>query len=126
QTFFINSHNLAEVQRICDQIAIIDEGKVLLSGATEELRKRLSAKQKYRIRVVENIEEAERIAKQAEYVDELTIEADTLVVKINSPYDNNALLMRALLDAGLRLVEFAEEEASLEDVYLETVKGGVR
>jgi ABC-2 type transport system ATP-binding protein len=126
QTFFINSHNLAEVQRICDQIAIIDEGKVLLSGATEELRKRLSAKQKYRIRVVENIEEAERIAKQAEYVDEVTIEADTLVVKINSPYDNNALLMRALLDAGLRLVEFAEEEASLEDVYLETVKGGDR
>ena len=27
QTFFINSHNLAEVQRICDKIAIIDEGK---------------------------------------------------------------------------------------------------
>jgi ABC-2 type transport system ATP-binding protein len=34
QTFFINSHNLTEVQRICDRIAIIDEGKILLSGDT--------------------------------------------------------------------------------------------
>ncbi len=126
QTFFINSHNLAEVQRICDKIAIIDEGRVLLSGETRELRNRLSAQQKYRIRVVEKIEEAERIIKQADYVDEVTIEADTLVARICSPYENNTLLMRILLDAGLRLIEFAEEETTLEDVYLQAVKGGDR
>ncbi|MBS3796064.1 MAG: ABC transporter ATP-binding protein [Candidatus Thorarchaeota archaeon] len=32
QTFLINSHNLAEVDRICDHIAIIDEGKILASA----------------------------------------------------------------------------------------------
>lgn len=126
QTFFINSHNLAEVQRICDKIAIIDEGRVLLSGETRELRDRLAAQQKYRIRVVENIEEAERIVKQADYVEEVTIEADALVARINSPYENNTHLMKTLLDAGFRLIEFAEEETTLEDVYLQTVNGGDR
>ncbi|MHA1636909.1 MAG: ABC transporter ATP-binding protein, partial [Candidatus Thorarchaeota archaeon] len=49
QTFFINSHNLGEVQRICDSIAIIDEGKILLTGRTEELRRTLYTRQIYRI-----------------------------------------------------------------------------
>jgi hypothetical protein len=32
--------------------------------------------------------------------------------------------MQALLSDGIKIVEFSEEEASLEDLYLEVVKGG--
>ncbi len=124
QTFFINSHNLAEVQRICDRIAIIDEGKILLAGKTSELREKLQAQQEFRIRVDSDLSEAETIAKSAEYVESVETEVDSLLVVITDPINNNSRLMRSLLDAGVKIVEFAEEEATLEDLYLEVIKGG--
>lgn len=124
QTFFINSHNLAEVQRICDRIAIIDEGKILITGKTAELREKLQAQQEFRIRVAGNLSEAEAIAKSTDYVESVHTEVDSLLVVINDPINNNSKLMRTLLDAGVKIVEFAEEEATLEDLYLEVIKGG--
>ncbi|MFQ5831723.1 MAG: ATP-binding cassette domain-containing protein [Candidatus Thorarchaeota archaeon] len=124
QTFFINSHNLAEVQRICDRIAIIDEGKILLAGKTAELREKLQAQQEFRIRVHGDLSEAEAIAKSTDYVESVQTEVDSLLVVITDPINNNSRLMRTLLDAGVKIVEFAEEEATLEDLYLEVIKGG--
>jgi len=126
QTFFINSHNLAEVQRVCDRIAIIDEGKILLSGNTQELRAKLQATQNFRIRVVNNLEKAESIAKATDFVTSVEKEADSLIVTIEDPFGNNSTLMESLLSQGIRLVEFAEEEATLEDLYLEVIKGGAK
>ncbi len=126
QTFFINSHNLAEVQRVCDRIAIIDEGKILLSGNTQELRAKLQATQNFRIRVVNNLEKAESIAKATDFVTSVEKEADSLIVTIEDPFSNNSTLMESLLSQGIRLVEFAEEEATLEDLYLEVIKGGAK
>ncbi len=47
-----------------------------------------------------------------------------MLVTIENPTENNSQLMRDLLNAGVNIVEFAEEEASLEDLYLEVLKGG--
>ncbi len=124
QTFFINSHNLAEVQRICDRITIIDEGKILLAGETKDLLKRLSAKQEFRVRVYGDLEKAHSIISSQQYVEEARIEADTIVMKIQNPFENNSRLIKSLVDAGVNIIEFAEEEATLEELYLQTIKGG--
>lgn len=124
QTFFINSHNLPEVQRVCDRIAIIDEGKILLQGKTQELRSKLLAKQKFRIRIVGDVEKASSIAKGMNFVEDVNHEIDSVIVTIENPTENNSSLMQSLLSQGIKIVEFAEEEASLEDLYLEVVKGG--
>jgi len=124
QTFFINSHNLAEVQRICDNIAIIDEGRILLSGDTKELRSRLQASQNFRIRVANDLEEALLIAKSMDFVTSAEKEADSIIVTIEAPDSNNSILMQSLLSRGIKIIEFAEEEATLEDLYLDVIKGG--
>ncbi|MHA1653355.1 MAG: ATP-binding cassette domain-containing protein [Candidatus Thorarchaeota archaeon] len=121
-TFFINSHNLAEVQRICDRIAIIDQGEILLAGETDDLRSRLKVEQVFRIRVTNDVAKAASVARSAEFVREVSTEADTIVVKIADPSSNNSRLMRMLLDAGVNIVEFAEEEVTLEDLYLSVIR----
>ena len=126
QTFFINSHNLSEVQRMCDKIAIIDEGKILLSGDTQELRTRFQTSQDFRIRVVDDLEKAGSIAESLDFVTSVKKEADTIVVTIEDPFTNNSTLMQSLLSQGIKLVEFAEEEATLEDLYLDVIKGGAK
>jgi len=124
QTFFINSHNLPEVQRVCDRIAIIDEGKIILQGNTQELRSKLLTKQEFRVRIVGDVMKAESIAKSQHFVENIRSEIDSIILPIEDPIENNSALMQALLFAGIKIVEFSEEEATLEDLYLEVLKGG--
>jgi ABC-2 type transport system ATP-binding protein len=42
KTIFLSSHNLDEVQRICNRIALIDRGEIKLYGETESLRRGMS------------------------------------------------------------------------------------
>jgi ABC-2 type transport system ATP-binding protein len=126
QTVFINSHNLAEVQRICDRIAIIDDGKIVLSGTTRELLAKLQVQQEFRIRVSDDLSKAKSVVEGQEYVLSIKPEVDSLLVAIRDPVENNSKLMRALLDASVNIIEFAEEEVSLEDLYLDAIMGGDR
>jgi ABC-2 type transport system ATP-binding protein len=41
RTIMLASHNMAEVDAICDRVAIIDRGKILAEGTPEELKRRL-------------------------------------------------------------------------------------
>ena len=125
QTFLINSHNLPEVQRVCDRIAIIDEGKILLQGRTQELRSKLLAKQEFRIRVVGDVEKAASIAGSMGFVEDVKQEVDSIIVTIEDPMENNSSLMQTLIMQGIKIIEFSEEAATLEDLYLEVVKGGI-
>ena len=123
QTFFINSHNLSEVQRICDRIAIIDKGRILLSGKTEELRSKLQASQNFTIRVFNDLDKALSIARSMEFVTSAEKEVDSIQVTIDDPIGNNATLMQSLLSQGVRIIEFAEDAATLEDLYLDVIGG---
>jgi len=123
QTVFINSHNLAEVQRICDRIAIIDDGKIILYGTTRELLSQLQVQQEFRIRVSDGMSEAQSLVESQEYVLSVKPEVDSLLVAIRDPIENNSKLMRALLDASVNIIEF-EEEVSLEDLYLDAIMRG--
>jgi sodium transport system ATP-binding protein len=49
RTVLVTSHNLDEVQRICEKVAIIDEGKVVESGAIDVLSSRIWAGRKVTI-----------------------------------------------------------------------------
>ncbi|MFW9918151.1 MAG: ATP-binding cassette domain-containing protein [Candidatus Thorarchaeota archaeon] len=125
QTFFINSHNLAEVQRLCDRIAIIDKGQILLSGKTKDLQSSLQTCQNFTIRVAENLDEALSIAKSMTFVTSAEKDDNSIRVAIEDPIGNNSTLMQSLLSRGVRIIEFAEEEATLEDLYLGVINGGV-
>jgi ABC-2 type transport system ATP-binding protein len=43
KTIFLSSHNLDEVQRICNRIALIDRGEIKLYGELEQLQRERSA-----------------------------------------------------------------------------------
>jgi ABC-2 type transport system ATP-binding protein len=43
RTIILATHNMAEVEAICDRVAIIDRGKIIAEGTPEELRRSLGA-----------------------------------------------------------------------------------
>lgn len=50
-TVFITSHHLAEVEKLCDRIAIMNEGKIQVCGSMIELRRLLGSVERYIVEV---------------------------------------------------------------------------
>ena len=112
RTVFMSSHVLSEVERVCDRIALIRKGELVLLSSMEELRK-LAARQ---VRVF-FAEDVPVIAVPGSEVIETGPRSWTL--KIEGPL---APLLRAIATLPVRDMEI--EEAKLEDVILKYYRDG--
>jgi ABC-2 type transport system ATP-binding protein len=112
-TLFLNSHLLAETERVCQRVGILYRGKVVREGRLEDLCRSSS---QYRVRFSPGADAGAVTAAgfQPGRLDgEWRCEADT-------PQRLNEALDRAR-QAGALVVEVAPEEKDLEDVLAEAV-----
>jgi ABC-2 type transport system ATP-binding protein len=121
RTVFLSSHLLDEVEKICDQVAIIDQGNVLMQGPIEAVARGGKPAIRFRCRPVEK---AAQVFSADPRVEDLTRDADSLVVTINAA-DRAQVdqvtgeLNRRLVEAGVEVYSIATERVSLEKRFLE-------
>lgn len=121
KTVFLNSHLLSEVEMICDQIAVIKNGRVVaggslaeLTGGAVEVQARVSGL---------TAETADRLAA----IGRMTQPEEGLVrIMVDNP-DDVPRLARVLISGGAELYELTQKHRSLEDVFIDLVReeGGV-
>ncbi|MEN6343020.1 MAG: ABC transporter ATP-binding protein [Methanospirillum sp.] len=113
----INSHHLDEIQRIGDQVAILDKGHLSALGSVEALR-RGTGPRRYGIRLAPGADraQAEHVLAAAGAAD-LAWDEDELVLSL-PPELPPAALLSALLSAGIGVEEARYRTHSLEEVYL--------
>ena len=56
-TILLSSHDMAEVESLCTRIAILNQGKIIVVGTTEQLAKKVN--KKYSIKIIDENEEKE-------------------------------------------------------------------
>jgi ABC-2 type transport system ATP-binding protein len=120
-TIFLNSHDLDEVQRICSRIAILKNGKIMVSDTLENLRNRLAAPS---IEIVfadrDKAAAASGLVSAVEHVEGCEQRDNLLVVTLDNNGSSSALLS-LLVEKGIAVEEMKKVTKSLEEVYLETV-----
>ncbi len=123
RTFFINSHNLAEVERLCTKVGILNRGKLVALDSPSNLRKLLSSE----IPIIKMgfIEWNNKIP---------PIITDFAVELIDSCVEEKYLkfairrddiipeIIEVLVKHKVKIREIVHETPSLEDVYLELVE----
>jgi ABC-2 type transport system ATP-binding protein len=112
RTVLLSSHLMAEVQQICDRVAVIDRGRIIAESTVEDLRGDgelvVSAAPSDTAReVLQSHPEVRAVA----LVDGL------LRVQVDAKYASE--LARSLVGAGVALSELRREERQLEDVFIE-------
>ena len=112
-TVLISSHVLHEIEHICDRIAIMSRGKVVVQGKVGDLLGRGDALE---VRV-ESLEEATRILSGAPWVQGVVRESDRLVV--SAPLDAAATITKLLADHGVYISGLKPREQSLEQYFLD-------
>jgi ABC-2 type transport system ATP-binding protein len=122
KTVLLSSHNLDEVQRICNRIALIDRGEIKLYGELEILRQKMG-----RSGIV--IETSEVIPDQVlEAVKKQTQLGFREMNKTNLIFENReggakvSDIVTFLAGYGVKIEKADRQEASLEDLYASILK----
>ncbi|WP_129672284.1 ABC transporter ATP-binding protein [Candidatus Chloroploca sp. Khr17] len=114
QTIFLCSHQLHEVEQVCERVAILKAGRLLAEGQVAAL---LQRDQRLRVRIEGDASKAIALLQALPWVAGVETAADHLIVV--TPTSRAAELNAYLAAAGVPVAELAPELSSLEDFFLE-------
>jgi ABC-2 type transport system ATP-binding protein len=111
-TVLLSSHQLPEVQDLCDRVAIVDSGRVVYEGALADLRRQGGAG--YRLRSTDDAR-ALQIAREQPGIDSAL--AAEHGIGFQAEEQQVAELSLALGRAGVGIIGLTPELATLEDLF---------
>lgn len=121
KTIFLSSHNLDEVQRICNRIALIDRGEIKLYGELESLRQKMGRD----VVVIETVQYIpESLLAELKSLPHLGLKEKKERTLIFSPQKGTEIsdIISFLAGRGVKIEEAAKKEASLEEMYSTILK----
>jgi len=123
-TVFMSSHILADVERICDRVAIINHGRLVVEATVEELQARY-ALPIFVLQVEKAVETTvialtERIRKRP-WTTSLTVDRDEIRVGTADVEVAGPELLRLIAESGVQLIRYERIRPSLEDIFLRLV-----
>lgn len=136
KTILLSSHILTELAELCDSIAILEHGHLVVSGPMEEIQRQVSAHRMLRLQVLSDWNMAEKLLTAYPGIRQIfPSETDTLLpsggvtrqVDIEFTGDTSATadLLSALVQGDVRLASFSEVTTDLEEAFLRLTKGEV-
>ncbi|MDD5082212.1 MAG: ABC transporter ATP-binding protein [Dehalococcoidales bacterium] len=115
-TLFLTTHNMTEAERLCQQVAVVRQGKLLAVGPPDELRKRVGTP---RIEITgkgftQNILDSLR---QRPEIVAVELKNDHLSLQLRSDTDT-APLVSLIVSGGAQIEEVHRGRANLEEVFI--------
>lgn len=118
KTIIISSHILTELSGFCSHIALMNEGKIVLQGAVDEIQQKVFDSRKIRVSVLENCDQAVRLIKEFPDTKIVTIQDNEITVEISAGESELAALNSHLVSKGIKVFSFGEEKTDLEDLFM--------
>jgi ABC-2 type transport system ATP-binding protein len=118
QTILLTTHNMEEADTLCQQIAILDHGKVLAAGSPAELKRDLGADTVITVTVDGPATPVQDAARAIQGVRRAERDGATVRVFAPQPAGVLARLAEAASRAGLTVRDATSRPPSLETVYL--------
>lgn len=122
-TVLFSTHILSDVERICDQVLVINKGQAVLAGTLSEIR----AHHRHNTYLLEfaTIKEAEKFTTREELKNKniLVIKKEkTVTIKLKEKTVDGVFLLKVLSQMGIVPLKFLQVEPSLEDLFEEVIK----
>lgn len=118
-TIIYTTHYMEEVEIICDRVIILDKGKILASGTTDELKKLASIEEKITVEVNNLDEKYIKEIKKGKNIAEVTYTNNMLLVTYKEGDNNLVSLMDYLKKESIKYNKIYSERPTLNDVFLE-------
>lgn len=127
-TLMLTTQYLEEVDELADRIAVIDEGRIIAQGTSEELKSQVAAdvievKLANREQLQPAVEAVQRFGTQAPQTEEGT---GLLTMPVADGAQSLIQVVRRLDEANIELVDLRLRRPSLDDVFLNLTGGTAR
>jgi ABC-2 type transport system ATP-binding protein len=119
-TVFLSTHNLAEAEQLCHRIAIF-RTRLLTVDTPQNLRQHIF-RRRVNVRLEKVTDTVVEAIKKLSFVKSISREKDLLSIELADTEKEVPELVQAIVVAGARVIEVAEEHHSLEEVYLSLVR----
>ena len=116
-TVFLTTHYLEEADALCDRLAIIDHGRIVIEGTPDALKRQVAG-DVITIGVDGARDAALELLRGQKFVREAGIEAEALRIYVDSGESAMPLVLRLLDRAGIPLTTLSLSRPSLDDVFL--------
>jgi len=117
-TIVVSSHLLSVMEEFCDEVAVINKGKLCVCGEVEDLR---SYKKQIVILEVGQMAKSLKLLSDQSWIEE-TQAVDQRVLKVKLRNSNPAELNEFLVRGGIPVHSLALQKKSLKDLFLELTK----
>jgi ABC-2 type transport system ATP-binding protein len=123
-TVFMSTHILNDVERVCDRVAILNLGHLVVEGPIDELLDRY-AQPIYELEPEPqqpgSIERLAGVLRGQAWAREIRTTPDTVRVFVNDPRVAGPAILPLVVSSGVNLVRYERARPSLEDVFLRLV-----
>jgi len=114
-TIFLTSHNMSVVERLCDRIAFINQGKILRIGTKEDVKKLGQAEIKIEVTILENKNLLKNELINQNFIKNIDDTKRGFIIYLNSRNNYKDLL---LILGKYNVIKVKELDISLEDLFL--------
>jgi len=119
RTVVLTTHYIEEAERLCDRVAIMDEGKIVAMGTPRELQQKSQAQSRIQIVCAQRLESS-LLPKWPDAVQSLLdTDGRTLTVYSTRPARTLVEIVKWLDQEGLQLEDVHLKKPTLEDVFVE-------
>ena len=118
-TIVYTTHYMEEVELLCDRVIILDKGKILATGTTDELKELAKIEEKISIEINDlDINYIDKI-KELKNVDDVKYSSNILLVTYKKGKNNLVEIMEYLKKNNIKYNKIYSERPTLNDVFLE-------
>lgn len=125
KTILISSHILPELAEMCDEIGVIDQGKLMVHGSVAEIQAQLMGEKLITVRYQAgyDLNLAKQFFEENPFVSSIQITKNQLNFRFTgSEEDQLRLIKQVVVQQDAPILSFAEDEKDLEDVFMEITK----
>ena len=118
-TIVYTTHYMEEVEILCDRVIILDKGKILATGTTDELKKKAKIEEKVTVEVNDLVPGYIEKIKELKNVDDVTYTNNVLFVTYKKGKNNLVDMIDYLKKESINYNKIYSERPTLNDVFLE-------
>ncbi|QYK52085.1 MAG: ABC transporter ATP-binding protein [Fimbriimonadaceae bacterium] len=122
----VSSHILPELADFSTVVGIIERGQMLAFGKVNDVVRSLTPAKKIQVKLLDRGAEASMFLHSKEHVSGTQfLNPNEFRFDFTGTLEDQHALLKAMIDAGFPIIEFMDEEADLEDLFMQVTKGAL-
>jgi ABC-2 type transport system ATP-binding protein len=117
KTIIFSTHLMETAEKLCNDILLINKSRKVIGGSLREVKESYG-----RNLIALRVTGGENVLDDVALVSKQVVHVDETIVHLKDGVDPQ-LLLRRLIDAGASISKFERVEASLNDIFIDQVRG---